>query len=380
MSRILNDTDMTISISDQFANKHCEKNVLVVTAGLPSKRCFLLDAFKDMCCTDVVFGKEEGETRIDRLLRPIGIGQVARNKRTLNDAIISAARSCSYDLICVIKGNTVQRQTIEAAKCANPNTQIVLWTPDDQALRHNQSRCFLDAAPAYDTIFTTKSNNIKYGELEDIGFRCVEFLYQAYCEHEHLPIRDNASRFKSKVIFIGYAEGARFEFMNYLALNGIRVDVYGNGWTKQVYSRRKHEKLILHGEPLLGRNYAEAISNAAINLCFLRKKNRDLHTSRTFEIPACGGFMLAERTHEHEHLFREGEEAEYFDSCEELLAKVRYYLENPVERTAIASKGYQRTRKDAYSYHHMVDTMIARTSSSSGELVTHVQEGLQHNC
>ena len=346
------------SAAGRFNARFSDKRVLVVTAGLASKRSFLLEAFNDMCQTDAVCATAFAERRVDRLLHLVGYGRVARNERLVNDAIRGAVTARQYDLICVIKGLSVERHTLEAARQANAMAKIICWTCDDLALPHNQTPTFLGAAPAYDMIFTAKSNNIKYNELVRIGFRRVEFIYQAYSEHDHFPMKSKTSLFRDKVLFIGYAEQERFALMNHLAEHGIVVHVYGTGWERRRYMRRRHENLVLHFRPLLGRDYAEAISNAAINLCFLRKQNRDLHTSRTFEIPACAGFMLAERTAEHLYLFKEGDEAEYFDGRDELLDKTRFFLDHAHEREAIAERGYLRTRQDAYSYHHMVDRIM----------------------
>ena len=50
-------------------------------------------------------------------------------------------------------------------------------------------------------------------------------------------------------------------------------------------------------------------------------------------------------------MFEEGREAEYFDSEEELLDKVDFFLSHPVERQRIARAGYERCMRSGYSNH-----------------------------
>lgn len=79
---------------------------------------------------------------------------------------------------------------------------------------------------------------------------------------------------------------------------------------------------------------------------------------RSFEIPACGTFMLAERTDEHLAVFREGEEAAFFSSPEELLDKARYYLAHDEIRRRIARAGHARVTTGGHTYRDRLREII----------------------
>jgi len=70
--------------------------------------------------------------------------------------------------------------------------------------------------------------------------------------------------------------------------------------------------------------------------------------------------MLAERTSEHLTMFQEGEEAEFFDSSQELLSKCRAYLADGRSRQTIADRGYQRCLRDGYSNEARLATILPR--------------------
>ena len=56
--------------------------------------------------------------------------------------------------------------------------------------------------------------------------------------------------------------------------------------------------------------------------------------------------------------FSEDTEAAYFSTKEELLERVRYYLDNRAIRDKIAEGGYIRARRSGYSYNDRVRQML----------------------
>jgi spore maturation protein CgeB len=65
--------------------------------------------------------------------------------------------------------------------------------------------------------------------------------------------------------------------------------------------------------------------------------------ARTFEIPACGGFLLTGMADNIEDYYIDGKEIVIFKNLDDLTEKCRYYLNHEEERLAIAEAGYKRT-------------------------------------
>lgn len=275
----------------------------------------------------------------------------------VNRALIAHAQGGErFDILWLDKALSVARGTLERFRALQPDCRIVGYSPDDMGRRHNLSRQFLDHLPLYDLFFTTKSYNV--AELRAAGARRVVFVDNAFDLHDHRPLPVDArtrTRLGGAVGFIGSYEKERAAAIRGLAEAGVEVRVWGNGWRAM---GDPPPGLRLEYRPLYGDEYAAALSAFDINLCFLRKANRDLQTTRSVEIPGCGAFMLGERSDEHRRLFEEGREAEFFADPRELGEKVRYYLAHPERRRAIAAAGRRRCLDGGYSNHHRMHAML----------------------
>lgn len=274
-----------------------------------------------------------------------------------NNKIKSFIDDYKYDCVWIDKGITIYAETLKYIKEKQPTTKIVGYSPDEMSLRHNQSQQYLECVPYYDFIITTKSYCIS--DMIKLGAHNVIFVNNAYekkFHHIYEMTDDDYLRLGADVGFVGSYEKDRCESILYLAEHGIKVTVWGSGkWLKY---KNFSKNLDIRDGGLYSEDYSKSFKAIKISLCFLRKLNFDQQTTRSVEIPACGGFMLAERTDEHLSLFKEDIEAVYFSSNDELLQKCKYYLEHEDERIAIARAGYRRCLDDDYSNDGMVKRVL----------------------
>src|SRR5262249_55230615 len=147
-----------------------------------------------------------------------------------------------------------------------------------------------------------------------------------YKPEHHFPQQpqtpEQHRRFDADVSFVGGCDPDRVPIMSALikAVPNLRLNLFGWFWDRYPETRAYFRV------PAWGQDQRMAFGGSKIVINLVRRANRDGHGPRTFEIPACGGFMLTDRTDEQRTFLEEDKEAVYFSSSEEMIDKVKYYL------------------------------------------------------
>jgi hypothetical protein len=263
-----------------------------------------------------------------------------------------------FDVFWVDKGTSLKASTLKWIKKQQPECRLVHLNPDDPFGVYRKGwGVFLKAVPSYDVHFVARTQNVE--ELARMGGQNIFSYDRSFSKELHRPVQlssEEEKRYKVPVGFIGTYADDRARIIAHLIQNGVPVAVSGDGWPMQRYWKiiRPHYR----GTSRYGDDYVKTINGMGIALHFLRHENRDEQDSRTFEIPACGVFMLAERGRKHEMFFRENEEAVFFDAADELLEKVRYYLSHPDEARRIAAAGRRRCLESGYDHHSRMKQLL----------------------
>jgi spore maturation protein CgeB len=120
-----------------------------------------------------------------------------------------------------------------------------------------------------------------------------------------------------------------------LRLAPFEVQLWGDeGWRQAQAPGVTYRGLAGHGAEL-NRIY----SGAAVNVDVGRLYQSDIVTMRVFDVMACGGLVLAERSEDLARLFAVGEEVDCWSNGRELSAKVAHWLEHPAQAAELARRG-----------------------------------------
>jgi hypothetical protein len=136
-----------------------------------------------------------------------------------------------------------------------------------------------------------------------------------------------------EVLVLGRAHPDRVEPVRAL-VRGFDTHVYGEGWEEHGVAGRG----LIYGDDVLA-----ALSSARVTVIFFRTGGgHALVKVGLFDFAAAGALVLTNRFAEVERYFVYDREIAGFDSTEELLRQVRYYLDHPAAAAALRRAGRAR--------------------------------------
>jgi glycosyltransferase involved in cell wall biosynthesis len=226
------------------------------------------------------------------------------------------------------------------------------WQTGDYMSPTLSSRWALAGIPQYDCIFS--HGNFEIPRCLQLGARRAEYLPLGCNPELYRPVDEHAMNTpEADVVFVGHWRPEREKLLTKLASKNIpySLEVWGHGWRRgrprDSSPLHKHVKF----KTVTWSKMVDAMRRGKIALAFLSRfdTGRVVAPLRFFEIPAAGGFMLAEYGGgEALEFFKEGTEIACFRDVEDLHDKIKYYIRHDQERLSIQRAGQERVLKSGY--------------------------------
>jgi len=259
--------------------------------------------------------------------------------KNLNNAIINKINEDAYDLIWFDKPIFILEETLR-----------IIYRMGIKTVSYNMDNPF---GPRDDGCWNLYLQNIKnftyhiisrrsdYKNLKNMNAR--DIIYMPFHYEKTLHFKEKNIKKELDVTFIGTPHDNRIEFIDHLARDlETSIHVFSAEWRKFKKRLGSRSNVIIN-DAIYKSEYRSVINKSKIMLGFITQSNLDDLSNRSFEITACGSFLLSPRSPLQERIFRENIEAVYFDDIHDCVSKVDYFLANPEERENIASAGHKRS-------------------------------------
>ncbi len=292
---------------------------------------------------------------VNKIWRTIGfrykIGKLISltNKYILNE--LHNFNNIIYDIIWIDKAIFIKPQTTQILKKNTKN--LVHFTPDP-AFTFHKSKLFLKSLKYYNKVITTKSYELEYYN-KYCEKNNIILITQGYDIKLHKPIYNFNKKYNG-LLFIGHYEQERGEVIKKILKAKINVYIAGIKWKKFI-NKNKSEYLNYMGIGIYGEDYVNMLSKYYFSWGSISKWIPELHTTRTFEIPACGTALITERNPETLSFFNENE-AIFYDNIDEMVEKILYYQDNLDKLQKLTQLGTERVRKDGRDYSSILKYVI----------------------
>jgi spore maturation protein CgeB len=127
-------------------------------------------------------------------------------------------------------------------------------------------------------------------------------------------------------------------------MNNIDLHIFGNRWKERTdlpvrFPNNFHAAVE-------GSDYADVIKQSHICLGLVSQSNLDEWTMRSYEVPGCSRLLIAQDTNEHQKLFEGFSKDILFNSNEDCLERINYFLVNNEESSIISDRINQKMNEE----------------------------------
>jgi spore maturation protein CgeB len=290
----------------------------------------------------------------------------------VSEAVIARCGEIKPDLVFALAQAPLTETSLQKLKEIKVPTAF--WFVEDFRLMSYWQR----VAPLYDYFFTIQRGEF-FESLRETGVANFSYLPLAAAMDIHKkadPSGDELKIYRSDISFVGAGYYNRRRFFE--GLLDFDFKIWGNEWDLNSPLGRCIQR---SGERVDTEDIVKIFSASKINVNLHSSTYHegvnpygDFVNPRTFEIAVCEGFQLVDFRSEMMELFRVGEEIVCFEDLKDLRYKIRYYLNNPDERKAIAGKAMERVRKE-HTYELRMEEMLDRIFSMGYEIPPWHSEG-----
>lgn len=264
-----------------------------------------------------------------------------------------------HDLVWIDSGELFGPKCIKMLE--KNGRKVILYNHDDPTGTRDGRRFYslIKSIPYYSLCAVVREENVN--EFYKAGAKKVIKVWRSYDEKLHAPFEEVTAintKFVSDIVFIGtwMRNEGRDKLLLQLVKSGLSIRIWGQRWNKSPYWPQL--KKYIGGGALSGREYVAAIQGSKVCLGFLSKANRDLHTTRSMEIPYSGGVFCAQRTTEHQNLYVENIEAVFWDNIEECITQCKKLVNDDAFRESIRAAGMLRVRHNKVGHENQCQIIL----------------------
>lgn len=351
-----------------------DKEISIIVVGSyyeGSVAWFVCKAFKDLNIQHIYFDNWEKAGGRDFLFNPAkNFTKRIINKflwhlkvNLMNYKLINFCKKNNYHTILFLRSDFIKNYTFKALK--KVGKKLIMWYYDppfhsnEVPLYMIESLKYFDRCFVLDEYYLNKIKEILNEKVEILTLGCEPQI------HKKISLsNEDLKTYRSDVVYIGNFMSVTSGREKLLAEVAEKFKdnfkIWGNGWEKSNFAEIKK---CFTGKATYLEEMSKVYSASKIAITPIPDGAVNLIQSKIFEATACGVCVITPKVKCLSDYYKIGEEIVAYENENELIEKIKYYLNNTQERENIAKAG-QKKACNNHTYTNSLKMLLSKVSNN----------------